>query len=91
MVVAAWLPMHSGGAVTLQDILKVGVGAYGDALKVQRDFGFAMEGVLDLSDYANARLSGNGVAQQKWSLAGGWQMAGNERSEGCMPPRQCRW
>ena len=71
-----WLGLQSfhldnSGALTVQDILKVGVGAYGDALKVQRDFGFAMEGVLDLSDFANARLCGNGTAPQKWSLAGG--------------------
>jgi hypothetical protein len=53
-------------------LLKVGVGAHGDALKVQRDFGLVMAGVLDLSEYANARLCGAGAGAappQKWSLA----------------------
>lgn len=48
----------------------MGVGAHGDALKMQRDFGFQMEGVLDLSDFANRRLCSAGMAPQKWSLAG---------------------
>ncbi|GAB4819179.1 hypothetical protein N2152v2_006225 [Parachlorella kessleri] len=61
---------HLRQLLCCKDIVKVGVGAHGDSLKVQRDFGIAMEGVLDLSDYANARLSGDGAAPQKWSLAG---------------------
>lgn len=44
-------PLHA-----LQAVLKVGVGAHGDALKVCRDFGFEMQGVVCLSEYANARL-----------------------------------
>ncbi|KAL4437530.1 hypothetical protein ABPG77_003519 [Micractinium sp. CCAP 211/92] len=53
---------HSGISPHLQSllcsetVLKVGVGAHGDALKVCRDFGFEMQGVLCLSEYANARL-----------------------------------
>lgn len=39
-----------------QAVSKVGVGAHGDALKVCRDFGFEMRGVVCLSDYANDRL-----------------------------------
>ena len=39
-----------------QDLLKVGVGIHGDSLKIQRDFGIEMQGVVCLSEYANARL-----------------------------------
>lgn len=34
----------------------MGVGAWGDALKLRRDFGLDMAGVVCLSEYANARL-----------------------------------
>lgn len=53
-----------------QEVLKVGVGAHGDSLKVQRDFGFEMDSVLDLSEFANMRLCKDGQLPQKWSLAG---------------------
>ena len=50
--------------------LKVGVGAHGDALKIGRDFGLDMEGVLDLgSELSNQRLCCGGQAPQRWSLA----------------------
>lgn len=62
-----------------QDIVKVGVGAHGDALKVQRDFGFEMGGVLELSEFANARLCTDGVPPIKWSLAGGGRAVGGRR------------
>lgn len=39
-----------------QDLLKVGVGIHGDSLKIQRDFDIEMQGVVCLSEYANARL-----------------------------------
>ncbi|KAL4857168.1 Werner Syndrome-like exonuclease [Chlorella vulgaris] len=54
---------HSGLTPHLQqllcskDILKVGVGILGDAQKLYRDFGLQMQGVVCLSDYANARVS----------------------------------
>lgn len=34
----------------------MGVGIHGDALKILRDFGIEMQGIVCLSEYANARL-----------------------------------
>ncbi len=38
------------------DVLKVGVGIRGDAIKLQGDFGFAPEALQELSDEANRRV-----------------------------------
>ena len=50
------------------EIKKAGVGIHNDSLKLARDFGIEMKGLVDLSELSNkAQLS---VAQpQKWSLA----------------------
>ena len=57
---------------SLQAVLKVGVKADGDACKIERDFGFKMDGVVDLSDFARRRLFGcsDTDPSQSWSLAG---------------------
>ncbi|PRW57233.1 Werner syndrome-like exonuclease [Chlorella sorokiniana] len=47
---------HLRQLLTSPDVLKVGVGIHGDSLKIQRDFGIEMQGILCLSEYANARL-----------------------------------
>ncbi|KAK9829092.1 hypothetical protein WJX72_003852 [[Myrmecia] bisecta] len=69
---------HSGltpalrAVLTSQALLKVGVGISGDAQKLMRDFGQDCNGLVDLSEDANARLCGVGSTRcpQKWSLAG---------------------
>ena len=38
--------------------VKVGVGIRGDLVNLKRDYGIEMNGVIDLSDYANFRLGG---------------------------------
>lgn len=62
---------HLKELLCCEGLLKVGVGAHGDALKMERDFSLTMRGVVDLSEYANARLCGGdegSCAPQKWSL-----------------------
>lgn len=65
---------HSGMTPLLQrflttgTIFKAGVGAHGDALKIGRDYGFAMEGTVDLSEFANTRLGEGAGGPKKWSL-----------------------
>ncbi|KAL4452065.1 hypothetical protein ABPG75_007727 [Micractinium tetrahymenae] len=52
------ITLHLRRLLCSEAVLKVGVGVHSDALKVCRDFGFEMQGVLCLSEYANARLVG---------------------------------
>lgn len=71
-VAVAGLPPGLRALLAAPAPLKVGCGAHGDALKVQRDFGLAMAGVLDLGgDYASGRLAADahGAPPQRWSLA----------------------
>jgi hypothetical protein len=49
---------------------QVGVGIHGDALKMQRDWGLQLGGVVDLSEAAQDRGVCNGEPGAKWSLAG---------------------
>ena len=51
----------------LQAVLKAGVGIRGDALKLGRDYGIQVEGLVCLADAAHLRLPG---LPQRWSLAG---------------------
>lgn len=48
----------------------MGVGIHGDALKMQRDWGLAMGGVVDLWEAAQDRGIYHGEPGAKWSLAG---------------------
>jgi hypothetical protein len=71
-VARSGLTAHLRDVLRCEGLLKVGVGAHGDALKIGRDYpGLEMRGVLDLSEFANARLCSDapgGPAPQKWSL-----------------------
>lgn len=68
---------HSGITPKLADLLccstifKVGVGIRGDSLKLGRDFGLEMRGVVDLKEMANGReIACVGTKTvQSWSLA----------------------
>jgi hypothetical protein len=61
--------------LTSETVLKAGIGIHGDSLKLERDYGIKMKGLIDLSEAANARLcffssTAKGVqAPQKWSMA----------------------
>ncbi|KAH7372377.1 hypothetical protein KP509_17G000600 [Ceratopteris richardii] len=67
--------IHTGIPSALKIILedplvsKVGVGAYGDARKLCRDYSIKVRGVKDLSSLANAKLVGTSYATKCWSLS----------------------
>ncbi|KAG7673346.1 hypothetical protein Ndes2526B_g03214 [Nannochloris sp. 'desiccata'] len=42
--------------LTSETVRKAGIGIHGDSLKVERDYGIKMKGLIDLSEAANARL-----------------------------------
>jgi len=56
--------------LTSETVLKAGIGIHGDSLKLERDYGIKMKGLIDLSEAANARLCPSSSSMpKKWSMS----------------------
>lgn len=64
------IPPKLAQLLNSETVRKAGVGIHGDSLKLARDFGIQMQGLMHLSSMANERLCNPeaGILPQKWSM-----------------------